>query len=361
MVPTTVDIDADYGPLLLGGLLAFGLSGCVNMQFIVYWQIYSGERWTTKSLVIATWVLDLCHSAFVAVAIWDTIIFSYGDLRRMDTIPWSVGVRFTSKRHCDVVDKVILADSGTNSNGDIPGAKFVLAFIRLGMSGSGSHFMFLTPSDPQELQRYRWLRLGIYAGTVSLCVCGYRDHDISLLLFEIKPLVGTTHESHDRYPHALDGAKWVNHMFRWLAKRTNTTIMSALERSHRSSAIFLGLHFVVGKLYANSLLATLNARHKIRSSQASPFGFLPDTPFTDQCITPRSEQPYAHARTKQMRLDAFTMQTVDLKRKRSIEVNIQRTVEAKYDNGEIDILSVTAESAREVELEPVPPDHIAEV
>ena len=32
--------------------------------------------------------LDLCHSTFVAVAIWDSIIASYGDLYRMDIIPW---------------------------------------------------------------------------------------------------------------------------------------------------------------------------------------------------------------------------------------------------------------------------------
>ncbi|KAG6380655.1 hypothetical protein JVT61DRAFT_5025 [Boletus reticuloceps] len=155
----------------------------------------------------------------------------------------------------------------------------------------------------------------------------------------------------------------------WMVQNGSITCLAAIASLicwlvMPQNRIFLGLHFVVGKLYANSLLATLNARHKIRSSQASPFGFLPESPFTEQGITisPRSDQPYVHARTKQMRLNTFTMQTVDLKRKRSIEVNIQRTVESKYDNGEIDILSVTAESAREVdESGPVPPDHVVEV
>jgi len=31
-----------------------------------------------------------------------------------------------------------------------------------------------------------------------------------------------------------------------------------------NSLIFLGLHFVIGKLYANSLLATLNSRNELR-------------------------------------------------------------------------------------------------
>ncbi|KAG1784144.1 hypothetical protein EV702DRAFT_1191151 [Suillus placidus] len=85
------EVAQDYGAILLGGLLAFGLSGCVNMQFIVYWQLYSHESWYAKSLVIATWLLDLFHSAFVAIALWDSIIVPYGDMDEFDKIPWSVG------------------------------------------------------------------------------------------------------------------------------------------------------------------------------------------------------------------------------------------------------------------------------
>ncbi|KAG2037592.1 hypothetical protein BDR03DRAFT_956993, partial [Suillus americanus] len=69
-----------YGAMLVGGLLAFGLSGCVNMQFIVYCRVYLHESWRTKSLVIVIWLLDLSHSALVAVALWDSIIGTYGDL-----------------------------------------------------------------------------------------------------------------------------------------------------------------------------------------------------------------------------------------------------------------------------------------
>ena len=67
---TDSEVAKDYGAILLGGLLAFGcvisldrkicdlsdrspysLSGCVNMQFIVYWRSCSGDHWRTKSLV----------------------------------------------------------------------------------------------------------------------------------------------------------------------------------------------------------------------------------------------------------------------------------------------------------------------
>jgi hypothetical protein len=64
-----VDVSQDYGAMLIGGLLAFryvatidrkkcgnpfprSLSGCVNMQFIMYWRLYPGEPYHTKSLVV---------------------------------------------------------------------------------------------------------------------------------------------------------------------------------------------------------------------------------------------------------------------------------------------------------------------
>lgn len=91
LVIFTMSIDLIYGALLVGGLLAFSLSGCLNMQFIVYCRVYFCESWHTKSLVIVIWLLDLSHSAFLAVALWDSIIATYGDLSKIDTIPWCIG------------------------------------------------------------------------------------------------------------------------------------------------------------------------------------------------------------------------------------------------------------------------------
>ncbi|KAG1794775.1 uncharacterized protein HD556DRAFT_401637 [Suillus plorans] len=86
-----MSIALDHGAMPIGGLLGFGLSGCVNMQFIVYCRVYFYESWRTKSLVIVIWLLDLCHSALVASALWDSIIASDSGLDTLDIIPWSIG------------------------------------------------------------------------------------------------------------------------------------------------------------------------------------------------------------------------------------------------------------------------------
>ncbi|KIJ07319.1 hypothetical protein PAXINDRAFT_19481 [Paxillus involutus ATCC 200175] len=122
MSDPAASVPTDYGPLILGGLIAFSLSGCLSMQFAVYWQIFPEEAWPTKLLVVTTWLLDLCHSAFVAVAIWDSLIVSYGDLSKIDVIPWSVGVSALPPV-ATTIDEVFAAYSGDNSHDNIPSAK----------------------------------------------------------------------------------------------------------------------------------------------------------------------------------------------------------------------------------------------
>ncbi|KAG1895024.1 uncharacterized protein F5891DRAFT_932159, partial [Suillus fuscotomentosus] len=64
------------------------LSGCVNMQFIVYCRVYFHESWRTKRMPAEVRLFDLCHSALVASAVWDSIIASDSGLDTLDTIPW---------------------------------------------------------------------------------------------------------------------------------------------------------------------------------------------------------------------------------------------------------------------------------
>lgn len=65
----------------------------------------------------------------------------------------------------------------------------------------------------------------------------------------------------------------------------------------RTNLVFLGLHFVIGKLYANSLVASLNTRKELRQLRAKirAWGDLPV--FSDEDFyTPRPVRRYHPAR-----------------------------------------------------------------
>jgi len=77
-----------------------------------------------------------------------------------------------------------------------------------------------------------------------------------------------------------------------------------------NSLIFLGLHFVIGKLYANSLLATLNAREQLRRARSSSLGLVN--------INPPQELPSVHFANTESSC------VVDI---HSIQVNVTKSVQ----------------------------------
>ncbi|KAH7911580.1 hypothetical protein BJ138DRAFT_1113071 [Hygrophoropsis aurantiaca] len=304
------DVAKDYGALLLGGLLAFGLSGCVNMQIIVYWRLYSSESWRTKSLVMATWFLDIFHSVFVCIALWDSIIVPYGDLSKIDVIPWSVGpaVELTAMVTFLVQSFFSYRIYRLNKKKwTVAGPIAFLAFFRLVAAS-----------------------VGVHAGIGALSLGGYRDNDVPLLLSAAKP--------HFDIKFSLSSD--------FLRDEANEFVLSAQWTVMPQNRIFLGLHFVVGKLYANSLLATLNARNHIRKSRYGPSSSSVPMPimFPDNIHLDDAERREGCRRESfrrngvlqaAMRLDPITMRAGDLKGA-PIQVSIERTVESKFDCEDIE-------------------------
>ncbi|KAJ8597643.1 hypothetical protein M405DRAFT_723912 [Rhizopogon salebrosus TDB-379] len=259
---TEVNVTQDYGAMLIGGLLAFSLSGCVNMQFIVYWRLYSDEPYHAKSLVrnLINSLLDLCHSAFVAVALWDSIIVPYGDFDMLDNIPWYV-------RFCDLLPIGCLMhhkdfsffayriyrlqDKGLTVVVPI----VVLAFCRLGKS-------------PE------WIHMQSYAAFVAPFPGWIFALGLSLSAFV--DIMITTSLCYFLHKNRTMIAKLTIHMLDtltfWTIQNGSITCAAAIASllawiGMPQNRIFLGLHFVVAKLYANSLLATLNARQKLRNGK----------------------------------------------------------------------------------------------
>ncbi|KAG1759003.1 hypothetical protein EDD22DRAFT_826952 [Suillus occidentalis] len=356
----------DYGAILLGGLLAFGLSGCVNMQFIVYWQMYSYESWHIKSLVVAIWLLDLCHSAFVAIALWDSIIVPYGDMDEFDKIPWSVGpaveltamitflvqcvfayriYRLQKKRLTVVVPIVALAFfrlvAASVSMSEMIRLKSYAAFIQHSFSRvSGRQLRIIKHT------------LGVFAvdlhrGPFTFGIRRHHDHSNHVLL--------PSQESHHGYKVIyLDHVEACVYSFGSTIRIIDTLTLWTIRNGSMTSAAaiaslicwlampdnrtFLGLHFVIAKwdiigaVYANSLLATLNARQHIRNGKQHnsscdrplPIIFSEDWENAPEALRP--QHGFA------MRLDSYIPRGENTKRGQTIQVNVERVVESKLDD-----------------------------
>ncbi|KAF8167149.1 hypothetical protein B0H34DRAFT_791917 [Crassisporium funariophilum] len=294
-------VPGTYGALLLGAFFASGLSGIVTVQSIVYFKLYPDDRRLLKALVIAVWGLDLAHSCFVWGAMWDYLITNFGRTRQVDFIPMSIALSVIFTAVLTFFAQMFFAHRIfrlSKGNLLLTAPIVVLAAARLtaasGMwilstwqlmqlsqyfsddkcqAGKCGHvaklcaFQTTFPSNEEPLlcsinialTSEQWLF------SVGLALSSTVDILVTLSLFFLlqksrKQSLSLNHIIDSLILYAfeigsLTSAATVVSMICWLVLENNL--------------IFLGLHFIIGKLYANSLLATLNTRQEIGKSRTN--------------------------------------------------------------------------------------------
>ncbi|PFH47790.1 hypothetical protein AMATHDRAFT_151308 [Amanita thiersii Skay4041] len=285
-----VNVPKTYGALLIGAFFASLLYGVSTVQSIVYFKLYPNDSNSSKllvrfsspiispfayvppgytSVVRPASALDTVHTALIWVGMWSYLIDSFGDRSKIDTIPFYYALRiFLCGLQTSVFplthyfDSCVPTVSKRNYWMTMP--VLVLAICRLfflwavattgEMIRIGSFTVFKT--------QFRWLfSLGLALSsavdieiTLSLFILLWRSRSDSLSLTNvIDSLILYTFEL-----GSLTCFATVISMICWLTMHNNL--------------VFLGLHFVIGKLYANSLLASLNTRHELRRAHANSVG-----------------------------------------------------------------------------------------
>ncbi|KAG0704361.1 hypothetical protein DFH29DRAFT_849070 [Suillus ampliporus] len=257
-----IEVAQDYGAMLLGGLLAFSLSGCVSMQFVMYWRLYPCESWHLKSLVIATWLLDLCHSAFLAIALWDSIIVPYDDMYKIDKISWSVGPAVELTAMITFLVQSFFAYRIyrlQNKRLAVVIPIIALALFRLVAASISMGEMILL----QSYTAFARCPFPCWLFTLGLTLSAFVDIIITAFLCYLLRQNRTTILSTNRIIDTL--TLWTIRNGLITSAATIATLICWLVMPQ--NRIYIGLHFIVAKLYANSLLATLNARQHRRDDQ----------------------------------------------------------------------------------------------
>ncbi|KAF9461034.1 hypothetical protein BDZ94DRAFT_1323650 [Collybia nuda] len=254
------EISSTYGAILFGASMAFGLSGIVGTQCVIYFKMYPDDLQTIKALVSAVWTLDLTHTAFICASLAYYFVTHFGDQARGDSIPWSIALTVvvtaiqTFLVQCFFAQKILRS---SKNNWYITGPIILLSLLRLLAASVSTVEMIQLHSYSAFGARYPgWVfttGLSLSAG-VDILITGW----LYYFLREIRARTGSTImiQAIDNLTlytletGALTSLAAVASLICWLIMPTNL--------------IFLGLHFVIGKLYANSLLASLNTRKELR-------------------------------------------------------------------------------------------------
>ncbi|EIW87447.1 hypothetical protein CONPUDRAFT_161976 [Coniophora puteana RWD-64-598 SS2] len=308
-----VDVPATYGALLLGGLIATGMTGIVTVQSFVYLKTYPDDSVMTQSTVAAVWILDWCHTGLVFASLWTFLIKYFGDPSHINIIPWPVAltVAFTAVLTFIVHSFFALRIYKLSyQNWRITAIILVFAFLRLCSAAVTTAEMIHMETFDQFRLHFRWVF------TLGLALSSFVD--VLITAFLCMSLQKSSHRgvSHmDRVITSIilytvenglvTSATTVTSMICWLVMPTNL--------------IFMGLHFVIGKFYACSLLATLNARKELQNKHNSR-GFSVGFPVNFPATKSRAREPIIPNR------DQITTR---------LEISVEKTVEYNVDSDNI--------------------------
>ncbi|KAK0184112.1 hypothetical protein F5146DRAFT_1145743 [Armillaria mellea] len=308
----SAELAKSYGAVAIGALCASLLSGAVAIQTILYYKFYPSDFPRVKLLVSLQGLrhmvrvvrfsglspspaydyrfLDICHTTFIWISIWDCFITHFGDFGRTDVIPWSIAVTvvetalLTFLVHCFFAHRIFML---SRRNWLITCPILIAATLRLGSAcGILNHFYSRDVALTWHLSSFNLfvdnyiatgrIRLKTYSGfiekfgwvfTLGLSMSSVADILITVSLLALLHKSRTDAESINAIIDSL-----ILYTFETGSLTCAGTIVDmACWVSMKSNLIFLGIHFVIGKLYANSLLVTLNMRRGLRRGQTIYF------------------------------------------------------------------------------------------
>ncbi|KAJ3710676.1 hypothetical protein C8R42DRAFT_729119 [Lentinula raphanica] len=256
------DTTTSYTSLLIGGLMAFSLTGTVSVQCIVYYRLYPEESEKLKGLVASVWLLDLVHSAFIGASLYQYFIVWFGERSQIDVIPWSVAFTVvvtalqTFIAHCFFANKIYRS---SQQNVYLTAPVVFLALLRLIAAATSTAEMIVDKHYSVFTRRYPgWIfTTGLSLSSavdvlIAICLC--------YLLHKLKLQMGSSSTVMIKVVDTLTLYTLENGFLTGVA--TTASLICWLAMPHNLS--FLGLHFVIEKLYANSILASLNTRKELR-------------------------------------------------------------------------------------------------
>ncbi|KAJ7053875.1 hypothetical protein C8F01DRAFT_1165127 [Mycena amicta] len=281
-----IPLSQTLGAQLLGALFASMFGGMVNLQSMLYYRAYKEDPLVIKILILVIWVMDNFHTSLVWGAVWFALIQNNSQPDKADLIPWFLPLTVittalvTVFTHCFFAHRIFRL---SNRNWFMVIPVLVLSTFRLGCASVTTAKMFLYPTFTLFRVNARWIfSLGLaVSATLDVLITG-----LLVYLFRAnRQGTGRMNDILDRLilygveAGSLTSLGTITSMLFWLAE------------SH--TLVFLGIYFVIEKLYANSLLATLNTRNSIRQSGRGAASHDPSVPIV--YLEPPRRSPQQHS------------------------------------------------------------------
>jgi len=257
-----VDVPMTFGALLIGGVLAVLLSGVTWAQTVVYIKLYPADRVHIKMLVFATWLLDTLHSCFITASLWNYLIVGFGDPHSIDIVPLALALTIvvtailTFTVQLFFIHRIFIL---AKRNWLVSSPIAILASARLCFACLTTSRLIKFPSLAHFVETFAW------SFTTGLTLSAVVDVLITALMCYLLKRRQQQFSSLNKILDTLILYAFENGILTTVAALLSLITWLTMAEN----LIFMAAHFVILKFYANSLLATLNARTDLTPTQVT--------------------------------------------------------------------------------------------
>ncbi|KAJ7039310.1 hypothetical protein C8F04DRAFT_1318732 [Mycena alexandri] len=260
------DLNTTFGALEIGILVALFLSGMVTVQVLSYCRRYWSDSWVLKCVVGICWVLDLGHSIAICHTLYTITVTQFGQVESLLIPPLSLDTSILLSGFIGPLEQGWFTYRLYRLTKSLPLPLFCisLALARfVGITGLGTIALHRYPISEYN-ERAGWLIEAIVIVSAALD---------TILVSALCYYLSSWRLDKSRVLHKL-----VNQIMIWTVEAGVVTIFGALGLlisflTMKNNYVYVGFFVVLPKLFANSLLLSLNAREQfskvIRSNAAS--------------------------------------------------------------------------------------------
>ncbi|KAH0580111.1 hypothetical protein H2248_002918 [Termitomyces sp. 'cryptogamus'] len=257
-----VTLGNTMGAAFIGAMIAAILYGVTNLQAFLYYQNYRNDWYIHKYSVALLWALDTLHLSLTIAAIYHYLIRSFGSLEAVQLVVWSFKLGVAINVIIIVAVQTLYAlrvwklGRLYHRIWPIVVATIVASGYAIGIILAVKTYETSTFAD---LSTISWVIYAAFAWTtgidvvIAIAMCYYLTRSKSGLSGTDSKIV------------------MIIRMVLISGFLTSACSLTALITyvAMPNTLVFLGIEFLLTKLYINSFLAMLNARKSIRETDVS--------------------------------------------------------------------------------------------
>jgi len=252
-------IDADFGAILIGLVVGSILFGVSTLQTHLYYQKFPNDSFWIKRLVLLIWFVDAMHVVLCTHTIYHYLVSNFNNPPALSTTIWSLALQTDCNGLVGMLVELFFARRVYKLSGNVI-LTMIICILSLIHFSLGVYFtaMSMILQDFSSFPSLTWVTcFGLGSAAVAdLLIAG------SMVFFLKRARTGIPRTD------SIITTLIVYAINTGLATSIVAVICVICFALMPVNFVWLSFFWILGKLYANSLLANLNAREALRGPRS---------------------------------------------------------------------------------------------